>query len=123
MLEELPSSVPPYRFNHELVRRALDDRLSGTRRAELHLRVGDALEGPAGRSGRVLADLARHFAAAVPFGAAQRGVEYNILAARAAGAALAFDQAATLLQTALDLGIEDRTQRAIVLLEARRRVP
>jgi DNA-binding NarL/FixJ family response regulator/tetratricopeptide (TPR) repeat protein len=117
MLEELPSPGLAYRFTHELVRRALYDRLSGMRRAELHLRVGEALEGPAGKSGRALADLAHHFSAAVPLGAAGRGVEYNILAARAAVAALAFDQAATLLRTALDLGIEDRRQRAVVQLE------
>ncbi|MDX6521554.1 MAG: hypothetical protein QOF08_2159 [Gaiellales bacterium] len=117
MLEELPSPGPAYRFTHELVRRALYDRLSRMRRAELHLRVGEALEAPPGRSGRTLADLAHHFAAAVPLGSAGRAVEYNILAARAAAAALAFDQAATLLQTALELGIEDRRQRAGVQLE------
>ncbi len=117
MLEELPSPGFAYRFTHELVRRALYDRLSGMRRADLHLRVGDALEGPAGTSGRALADLAYHFSAAAPLGAARRGVEYNILAARAASAALAFDQAATLLRTALALGIEDQRQLAVVHLE------
>ncbi len=117
MLEEVPAPGLAYRFTHELVRRALYDRLSRMRRAELHLRVGNALEGPAGRSGRALADLAHHFSAAVPLGAAERGVEYNILAARAAAAALAFDQSATLLRTALDLGIDDQRQRAGVLLE------
>jgi hypothetical protein len=44
-------------------------------------------------------------------------VEYNILAARAAAAALAFDQAATLLHTALELGIDDPRRRASVYLE------
>ena len=53
MLEELPSPGLAYRFTHELVRRALYDRLSAIRRAELHLRVADALEGlPDGRGGR-----------------------------------------------------------------------
>ena len=66
MIEELPSRGLAYRFTHELVRRALYDRLSGVRRAEMHLRVGEALERSAGRSGRVLADLAHHFAAAAP---------------------------------------------------------
>jgi len=51
MLEELRSPGLAYRFTHELVRRALYDRLSGMRRAELHLRVGEALEGPPRRSG------------------------------------------------------------------------
>ena len=44
MIEELPSRRLAYRFTHELVRRALYDRLTGVRRAELHLRVGEALE-------------------------------------------------------------------------------
>jgi DNA-binding CsgD family transcriptional regulator/tetratricopeptide (TPR) repeat protein len=117
MLEELPAPGLAYRFTHELVRRALYDRLSGMRRAELHLRVGEALESPAGSSSRALADLAHHFSAAVPLGSAARGVEYNILAARAAAAALAFDQAATLLSTALELGIDDPRRRASVYLE------
>jgi len=40
MVEEVPAPVLAYRFTHELVRRALYDRLSSLRRAELHLRVG-----------------------------------------------------------------------------------
>jgi len=117
MIEELPSRTLAYRFTHELVRRALYDRLSGVRRAELHLRVGEALERAEGRSGRALADLAHHFAAAAPFGGAGRGVEYNLLAARAATAALAFDEAAARLRTALDLRIEGLAERAKVFLE------
>ena len=50
-------------------------------------------------------------------GGAARGVEYNVLAARAASAALAFDETATRLRTALDLGIDDPRQRAGVFLE------
>ena len=123
MLEELPARGLAYRFTHELVRRALYDRLSGMRRAELHLRVGEALEGPAGRSGRALADLAHHFAAAAPFGGTERGVEYNVLAARAASAALAFDEAATRLRTALELGIDEPAGTRRGLPRARRREP
>src|SRR5436190_1466193 len=92
MIEELPLRRLAYRFTHELVRRALYDRLSGVRRAELHLRVGEALERSEGRSGRALADLAHHFAAAAPLDGAQRGIEYNVEAARAAAAAVAFDE-------------------------------
>ncbi len=62
MVEEVPSRRLAYRFTHELVRRALYDRLTGLRRAELHLAVGQALEADEDRSPRALADLAHHFA-------------------------------------------------------------
>jgi DNA-binding CsgD family transcriptional regulator/tetratricopeptide (TPR) repeat protein len=117
MIEELPSRRLAYRFTHEPVRRALYDRLSGVRRAEMHLRVGEALERSEGRSGRALADLAHHFAAAAPLDGAQRGIDYNVSAARAAAAAVAFDEAATRLRTALELGIDSPAKRAEVFLE------
>jgi len=114
---ELPGRRLAYRFTHELVRRAVYDRLTSVRRAELHLRVGEALEAAEGRSVRALADLAYHFAAAAPLGEVARAIEYNVLAARAATEALAFDEAAELLRTALDLGIDDAAQRAEALLQ------
>jgi tetratricopeptide (TPR) repeat protein len=118
MIEEIPSRNLAYRFTHELVRRALYDRLSGPRRAELHLRVGEALEA-VHRSPpvRVLTDLAHHFGAAAPVGGRGRAIEYNLLAADAAEAALAFDEAAARLRTALELGIDDERREAEVRLE------
>ena len=112
MIDEVPSDGLAWRFAHELVRRALYDRLSGSRRAELHLRVGEALEA-GDRRQPSLADLAHHFAAAAPFGDAERAVEYNVRAARAARDALAFEDAAALLRTALALG----ERRAELMLE------
>ena len=117
LVEELPGRRLAYRFTHELVRRAAYDRLSAVRRAELHLRVGESLEAAGGRSVRALTDLAHHFAAAAPLGEAGRAVDYNVLAARAAIEALAFDQAEEHLATALELGIDDPAQRSEVLIE------
>jgi DNA-binding CsgD family transcriptional regulator len=117
IIEELPDRGLVYRFTHELVRRAVYDRLTGVRRAELHLRVGQCLETANSRSPRALADLARHFAAAVPLGDAGRAIEYNVLAAQATFDALAFDQAAELLITALELGIDEPARRAELLIE------
>jgi DNA-binding CsgD family transcriptional regulator/tetratricopeptide (TPR) repeat protein len=113
MVEELPGPPLAYRFTHELVRRALYDRLSGLRRAELHLRVGEALERVHARDpGRTLPGLAHHFAASVPLGESGRAIAYAVQAARAARASLAYDEAAALLRTALDLGISDDATRA-----------
>jgi DNA-binding CsgD family transcriptional regulator/tetratricopeptide (TPR) repeat protein len=117
MIEEFPSPGLAYRFTHELVRRALHDRLSGIRRAELHLRVGEALEAGRQPTGRTLADLAHHFGAAASFDSGGRGVRYNLLVAGAAVSALAFDDAVSRLRTALALGIEGDEQRAEVYLQ------
>ncbi len=116
MLEELPRGLVG-RFTHELVRRALHDRLSAVRRAELHLRVAESLEAAGPRSGRALADLAHHFAAAAPFGGRARAVGYNLQAARAAASTLAFDESAARLRAALELGIDRPEDRASTLLE------
>ncbi len=117
MVEELPSPGLSCRFTHELVRRALYDGLARGRRAELHLRVGEALEESGARSGRDLADLAHHFAAAAPLGDARRAVEHNLRAARAAAAALAFEEAAQALRTAIGLRVDDPVERAECYLE------
>jgi DNA-binding CsgD family transcriptional regulator len=113
IVEELPAPPLAYRFTHELVRRALADRLSGLRRAQLHLAVAEALE-RARRpvTGQVLAGLAHHYTAAVPVGGRERAIEYNRRAAEAAGEAMAFGEAVARLRTALQLGVEDLRQRA-----------
>src|SRR5438093_340868 len=64
VVDEVPGPTLAYRFTHELVRRAVYDRLSAHRPAELHLLVGNAIEATDAGSGRLLADLANHFAAA-----------------------------------------------------------
>jgi DNA-binding CsgD family transcriptional regulator len=118
LIVEVPARGLAYRFAHELVRRALSDRLTAPRRAELHLRVAEALEGLPARGGReALADLAHHFAAAAPVGGAERAVGYSLRAAEAAVRALAFDEAAERFGLALELGLEDARERARVFLE------
>jgi DNA-binding CsgD family transcriptional regulator/tetratricopeptide (TPR) repeat protein len=118
MIEELPGRTLAHRFTHELVRQALYDRLAAGRRAELHLRIAEALDERAGeRAARALGDIAHHFAAASPIGGTDRAVEYSLLAAAAARTALAFDEAAVALRTALELGIPGGTDRADALLD------
>jgi len=117
-IEEVPGAGLSHRFTHELVRRALADGLTRLRRAELHLGVAEALERVhATLPVRVLPDLAHHFTLAAPVGGAERAVRYNIRAAEAATASLAFQDAAAHLSTALELGIADDGERARLELE------
>jgi DNA-binding SARP family transcriptional activator/DNA-binding CsgD family transcriptional regulator len=118
MIEEIPSPRLAHRFTHELVRRALYAQLPSIRRAELHLRVGEALERVnVSNPVRVLTELAHHFAAASALGGPERAVEYNLRAAEAAKESLAFEEAAARFATALDVGIVDELERARVQLE------
>ena len=119
LLVEEPGRGLAYRFAHELVRRAVDDRLSAARRAEIHLRVAEALEHgwSSSDSRAVLAALAHHYAAGAPVGGAERAVAYNLLAAESAVAALAFGEAEDRFRTALELGVRDPHERARVMLQ------
>jgi DNA-binding CsgD family transcriptional regulator/tetratricopeptide (TPR) repeat protein len=117
MLEESPRPGLAFRFTHEIVRRALYDRLSSLRRAELHLRVGEGLEAIGSPSGRRLVDLARHFTAAADLGGAERAIDYHRRAASSASGALAYADAAAHLQAASEIGIESAPERAAVLLD------
>jgi DNA-binding CsgD family transcriptional regulator len=119
LLVEEPGLGLTYGFVHELVRRAVDDRPSAARKAELHLRVAEALEhGHSGGDSRaVLAALAHHFAAAAPVGGTERAVSYNLLAAESAVAALAYGEAEERLATALELGVRDPQERGAVMLQ------
>jgi DNA-binding CsgD family transcriptional regulator/tetratricopeptide (TPR) repeat protein len=117
MLEESPRPGLAFRFTHEIVRRALYDRLSSLRRADLHLRVGEGLEAIGSPSGRRLVDLARHFTAAADLGGAERAIDYQRRAAASASGALAYADAAAHLQAASEIGIESAPERAAVLLD------
>jgi DNA-binding CsgD family transcriptional regulator/tetratricopeptide (TPR) repeat protein len=117
MLEEVAGRGLGFRFAHELVRRALYDRLSLLRRAELHLRVGEGLEAAGSPSGRQLVDLARHFTAAADLGGGERAIDYHRRAAASAGGALAYADAAAHLQAAVEIGIDSAAERAAVLLD------
>ncbi len=118
LLVEEPGRRLAYRFAHELVRRAVTERLSALRKAEIHLLVAEALEAgrPQGDSRAVLAALAHHYAAAAPIGGVDRAVDYNLLAADSASSALAFGEAEDRFSVALELGVRDPAERADVML-------
>ena len=61
--------------------------------------------------------MAHHLAAAGALGDAERAIDYNLRAARAAMAALAFEQAAAHFRTALALGVKSPSEQAEIQLE------
>jgi DNA-binding SARP family transcriptional activator/predicted ATPase len=106
-IEVLPGSRLSFRFSHELVRRALYDRLSALRAARLHLTVGDALEKIyAGKTEKVLTELAHHFTVGAPLGDPARAAEYNLRAAEASAALFDFEQSERLAAKAAELTYE-----------------
>jgi DNA-binding CsgD family transcriptional regulator/tetratricopeptide (TPR) repeat protein len=118
IIEEVPSPRLAYQFTHELVRRALYDRMPRLRRADLHLRVAEALEQAHAPSDTGdLAELAYHFSAAAPIDGPRRAIEYSILAGREALRTLAFDEAAVRFAAALQFGIDDARERTEAQLD------
>jgi tetratricopeptide (TPR) repeat protein len=113
LFEELPEPIGSCRFTHELVRRAIYDRITVIRRAELHLRVAQAMERVYDfEPDRVLPELAHHYTLAVPVVGPSRASTYNLRLADAGIAAAAYDDAAEKLRTALELGIVNTEERA-----------
>ena len=71
-----------HRFEHAIVRDTVEAGITGRRRARLHLQLADAIESAYEADRRpVLAELARHFAAAVPMGRRDKAVYYGRRAA------------------------------------------
>lgn len=118
-----------YRFRHALVRKALRDRLSGSRRVRLHLRVGEALETLfTDTLDDHAAALAFHFSEAVSVGGAGRAYRYTRMAAQRASRQLSHQEAADAYRRALQLLDEvegaaspDRFGLLLALAEAQRR--
>jgi DNA-binding CsgD family transcriptional regulator/tetratricopeptide (TPR) repeat protein len=118
IIEEVPSPRLAYQFTHELVRRALYDRMPRLRRAELHLRVAEALEhAHSAGEPRDLEELAYHFVEAAPVDGPRRAIDYSLLAGREALRTLAFDEAAVRFASALELGVDDMRRRGETQLE------
>ncbi len=114
MVEPVPPAALSYRFAHELMRRAVVDRLPGLPRAELHLAVATAMEA-VGAVGP--AELAHHFTAAAAVGGAERAIAHGRAAARAAAAASAHDQAAVHLARVVELTPVGAPGRTALVLE------
>ena len=128
ILVEVRSTPGRYSFVHALLRTALEEQLTATRRARLHRRIGEAIEGRfRDRIESHLDDLARHFAAAGPE-EVDRAVTYAERAAEQATGRLAHEEAADLLAGAVaarerDEPVDqlDRARLLLLLAAARMR--
>jgi DNA-binding CsgD family transcriptional regulator len=92
-----------YQFHHALVQETLLDRLSAARRARLHGRIGEALEGLYGEAPEHAAELAHHFGEATATRAsyAAQALEHTRRAAEHAERQFAWEEAADLYERCL----------------------
>ena len=107
-----------YQFTHALVRDTVEAGIpAAAARAQLHLRVAEALEAVhEGDPRPVLAELARHYAEAAGLGVAAKAVYYCRRAAEQAIASLAYEEALDHLHRALELTPTGSVARAEVLV-------
>ncbi|MFF1904469.1 ATP-binding protein [Kitasatospora sp. NPDC058218] len=103
---------PGYSFVHDLFREELAAQLAPVARARTHLAVAHALEG----SERV-AELARHYADALPVGPVGPAVDYAVRAARAAMDQLAFEEAVRQWRRAVRLSGDGEARTVRMRLE------
>jgi tetratricopeptide (TPR) repeat protein len=91
-----------YRFVHDVTRQTAIDGIGAGRMTRLHEQAGKAIEAVGGGE-NMLAELALHFAAAVPLGHRDKAVEYSARAAERAARQYANESAEALYRQALEL--------------------
>ena len=120
VVAEVASAPGRWTFTHALVRHALYEELSLTRRVRLHQRVGEALEALAPTSpGPHLAELAFHFSQAAVAGGADKAIDYGRRAGEHALSLAGYEEAARHFAAALEVAEDagaDRDTRADLLL-------
>jgi DNA-binding CsgD family transcriptional regulator len=106
-----------YEFAHPLLRQTLYDELSPSRRARVHRRVAQALEGAyAGREEEAAAELANQYNRSRSLPGAEQGLPFTLLAAERAAARHAYAEAVTYLRMARNLASSSApTQRSEIL--------
>jgi DNA-binding SARP family transcriptional activator len=104
VVEDVPGSFGRLRFGHALTRDTLYEEIPSTHRARLHRRVAEVLEDLyRGNLDPHLAELAHHFALAVPAAPPETAIAYARKAADRALALLAYEEAARLYELALEV--------------------
>jgi len=123
LIAEAPAAFGLYGFSHALIRETLYEDLTLTRRALLHRRIGEALEGlSADRPAAHLAELAHHFYEAAQDGDPAAAIDYGERAGERAANQLAYEEAARhygRALRALELGPQPQEERRCELLIAR----
>jgi tetratricopeptide (TPR) repeat protein len=118
---EVPGAQGRLRFAHVLIRDALYEELTATRRMRLHRQVGEVLEELyANDLDPHLAELAHHFYSAVPAGDAGKAVQYARRAGDRASTLLAYEEAQRLFAVAIEIveahAAGDKVERCELLL-------
>jgi DNA-binding SARP family transcriptional activator/tetratricopeptide (TPR) repeat protein len=114
---EVPGAAGRLRFAHALIRDTLYDELPATRRVRLHARVGKALEALYSEDAEPhLAELAHHFYEATPAGTVGEAIAYARRAGDRAVSVLAFEEAVSLYEMALQLTADGDAARCDLLL-------
>jgi DNA-binding CsgD family transcriptional regulator/tetratricopeptide (TPR) repeat protein len=104
IIEELVGQAGRYRFTHVLIQNTLAGELSSARRGQWHAEIGKTLEELYGTKVEVhAAELAYHFAEAMPVVGSHKMVHYSRLAGEQALAAHAHEEALEHFQRALDI--------------------
>jgi tetratricopeptide (TPR) repeat protein len=93
-----------YTFSHALIRDAVYEQNSATRRARLHHRIGEAIEqGYAAALDDFLPALAHHFTQSAQPDDARKAIDYGLRAAERAARLLAYEEAVGHYEHALEL--------------------
>jgi tetratricopeptide (TPR) repeat protein len=111
-------------FAHALVRSTLYEEIATTRRLRIHRRVAQALEARAGRGAPCLEELAHHCCESAALGDVESALRWSRAAAQAALDRLAYEEAASQYERALNVldpdDVEQRVDRAQLGVELSR---
>lgn len=129
LLDEMPGPFGTYRFPHAIVRDAMYQMLSGARRAQLHLRIADALAERHSTNPNIHAgELAHHYSIAAALGTSPQALRWAAAAAEQATGQMADDLAAGFWELAIGAhercrpdALAERFDLHLALGDARRR--
>ncbi len=103
LIIESPPVPGGFRFTHAITRQTLYDDLSQARRLRMHLRTGEAIEGVSlDENESVLPELAYHFSISASLNSQDKAINYSKLAGKQAMRSVAYSEASSYFQQAID---------------------